>query len=167
MRQLSINFFSFSILALFLCAFFLTGCSTLVSPYSTTFQCPDSDKGKCVSVQTAYDESVEDNPLVKEPSEEECEACEDEKDKNKNSNNDHIMKSSVNTLEYDYQDSLYKKMTSILDQPETPFVIPPDVIRVLIPSYTGSDNALYGARYVYFFVTEPQWSLSSALIDNE
>jgi hypothetical protein len=58
-------------------------------------------------------------------------------------------------------------MTSIIDQPETPFVIPPDVIRVLIPSYTGSDNALYGSRYVYFFVTEPQWSLSSAMIDNE
>lgn len=166
MRQLSIKLFPFSIMAFFLCAFFISGCSALVSPYSTTFQCPDSDKGKCVSVQTAYDESVEDNPLVKEPVGEECEECDDEKD-NKDTDDDHILKSPVNALEYNYQDSLYKKMTAIIDQPETPFVIPPDVIRVLIPSYSGSDNALYGARYVYFFVTEPQWSLSSAMIDNE
>ena len=66
MRRLSIKFITyFILLALAVCPV-LTGCSALVSPYSTTFQCPDSDKGKCVSVKTAYDESLELNPLVKE-----------------------------------------------------------------------------------------------------
>ena len=165
MRQSSINYFSISIMAILLCALFLTGCSTLVSPYSTTFQCPDSDKGKCVSVQKAYEESVETNPLVKQPV---CAGCEEnEKETPDDQKGNPENSSTVNNLKYNYQDSLYKKMTAILDQPETPFVIPPDVMRVMIPSYTGSENALYGSRYVYFFVTDPQWSLSSATIDTE
>ncbi|MEZ4566848.1 MAG: TraV family lipoprotein [Desulfobacterales bacterium] len=65
------------------------------------------------------------------------------------------------------QDSLYKKMTAILEQPRTRFVIAPDVIRVLIPSYTGSDNALWRVPLCVFFVTDPQWSLSSATVDTE
>ena len=66
MRQSLIKFV-LPVSALFFCGLFLAGCSALVSPYSTTFQCPDSDKGKCVSVQTAYDESIDANPLVKDP----------------------------------------------------------------------------------------------------
>jgi conjugal transfer pilus assembly protein TraV len=167
MRQSSINLFHFFGSGFFLCAFLLSGCSALVSPYSTTFQCPDSDKGKCVSVQTAYNESVEDNPLVREPADAECDACEETADKKKEEKRGHKEQGALKELKYHYQDSLYKKMTAILEQPETPFVIAPDVIRVLIPSYTGSDNALYGSRYVYFFVTDPQWSLSSATVDTE
>ena len=167
MRQSSINFFQFFVSGFFLCILFLSGCSALVSPYSTTFQCPDSDKGKCVSVQTAYNESVEDNPLVREQANVECEACEDGNIEKENPDEHRMSKASSKALEYNYQDSLYKKMTAILDQPETPLVIPPEVIRVMIPSYTGSDNALYGSRYVYFFVTEPRWSLSSAMIEDE
>ena len=168
MRQSSINPFS---LVVFLLVFMVmpvfSGCTALVSPYSTTFQCPDSDKGKCVSVQTAYNESVETNPLVREPAEPECDTCEDGADKKKTQERGHKEQGDLKELKYHYQDSLYKKMTAILEQPETPFVIAPDVIRVLIPSYTGSDNALYGSRYVYFFVTDPQWSLSSATIDTD
>ena len=154
---------------LFLCGL-LTGCSALVSPYSTTFQCPDSDKGKCVSVKTAYDESIDANPLVKNPT---CEACDEAKsdtnaddekeDKDKNASSEPI----GNEIKYKYQDTLYKKLTSIIDQPETPMVIPPDVVRVLIPSYTGTDNELFSARYVYFFATEPKWSISTTTEDVE
>ncbi|RJP89648.1 MAG: type IV conjugative transfer system protein TraV [Desulfobacteraceae bacterium] len=178
MRRLSIKFITyFILLALVVCPV-LTGCSALVSPYSTTFQCPDSDKGKCVSVQTAYDESLELNPLVKEQV---CEDCE-EKEKTKVSNEETPDEKKMETLpsdktlsdahapnnaKYDYQDALYKKLTSIIDQPETPLVIPPDVMRVLIPSYTGADNEWFSARYVYFFVTEPKWAVSAATEERE
>jgi hypothetical protein len=46
-------------------------------------------------------------------------------------------------------------------------VIPPDVVRVLIPSYTGADNELFSTRYVYFFATEPKWSISTTKEDGE
>jgi conjugal transfer pilus assembly protein TraV len=165
MRRSSINFSGYILLALFICAPALTGCTTLVSPYSTAFQCPDSDKGKCVSVKTAYDESIEENPLVKESTCDECDGKEEKKDGGKSKNAS--VRRDVNILKYNYQDSLYKKMTSILEQPETPLVIPPDVMRVLIPSYTGADNELFSARYVYFFVTEPRWSISAATEERE
>ena len=166
MRRLSIKIFANSILTLLALTLVLSGCSALVSPYSTTFQCPDSDKGKCVSVQTAYDESIDDNPLVKEAT---CEECDEEKNE-KNAEKTDGEKAgtpAANNLKYDYQDVLYKKLTSIIDAPETPMVIPPDVVRVLIPSYTGTDNELFSARYVYFFATEPKWSISTATESEE
>jgi conjugal transfer pilus assembly protein TraV len=163
MRRSSINLFAYSILTLLAFGPVLSGCSALVSPYSTTFQCPDSDKGKCVSVQTAYDESIDDNPLVKEVT---CEACDEEKNAEK-ADGGKADTHAVNKLEYDYQASLYKKLTSIIDAPETPMVIPPDVVRVLIPSYTGTDNELFSARYVYFFATEPKWSISATTESEE
>jgi conjugal transfer pilus assembly protein TraV len=166
MRRLSIKFITYSILSVLAVGPVLTGCSALVSPYSTTFQCPDSDKGKCVSVQTAYDESIDDNPLVKDAT---CEECDEEKnEKNTDKTDGEIADTpAANTLKYDYQDVLYKKLTSIIDAPETPMVIPPDVVRVLIPSYTGTDNELFSSRYVYFFATEPKWSITTATESEE
>jgi len=170
MQRLLINFIRYSILAVLAVGPVLTGCSALVSPYSTTFQCPDSDKGKCVSVQTAYDESIDDNPLVKEQV---CEDCEEKETSDEKKMEIHTSDktpadtSAVNSAKYDYQNALYKKLTSIIDQPETPLVIPPDVMRVLIPSYTGTDNEWFSARFVYFFVTEPKWSMSAATEERE
>ena len=165
MRRSSIKFSAYSILTLLAFCPALTGCSALVSPYSTTFQCPDSDKGKCVSVKTAYDESIDDNPLVKEAT---CEECNEEKNKkDTDKDKEASAEPAASTLKYDYQDVLYKKLTSIIDAPETPMVIPPDVVRVLIPSYTGTDNELFSARYVYFFTTEPKWSISTATESEE
>ncbi|MDA8403509.1 MAG: type IV conjugative transfer system lipoprotein TraV [Desulfobacteraceae bacterium] len=165
MRRSSINLFAYSILTLLAFGPVLSGCSALVSPYSTTFQCPDSDKGKCVSVQTAYDESIDANPLVKNPT---CEACDKEKnEKNAEKADGEKADTAAANIKYDYQDVLYKKLTSIIDAPGTPMVIPPDVVRVLIPSYTGTDNELFSARYVYFFATEPKWSMSASTESEE
>jgi conjugal transfer pilus assembly protein TraV len=142
----------FSILAIILCAICFGGCSAIVSPYKSEFQCPIVDKGKCVSVQTAYKESV-DNPLVKSSDETSCETCDDQEKAD--------AKAETPNLEYKYQDSLYKKLASLIEQPSTPIVVPPDVVRVLILSYTGSDNELFGYRYVYFFATQPEWVIST------
>ena len=158
----------------------LSGCSALVSPYSSTFQCPETDKGKCVSVQAAYKESI-DNPLVKagpgpakkpadkhvtttagkkeKPS---CETCGEKEGKKKEDPPETIPGVSASTdTKYQYQDVLYKKLASLIRQPSTPVVVPPDVVRVLILSYTGSGNELFSYRYVYFFATDPKWIIST------
>ena len=137
----------------------LTGCAALISGYNSEFQCPDTDKGKCVSVKTAYEESLhgqEENPLVKEK---QCDGC------NTSAQQPSMHNGSAQEEqepEYSYRDALFKKLSSMIGQPSTPLVVPPHVMRVLILSYTGSDNELFTYRYVYFFATEPEWVISTS-----
>jgi len=143
--------------------FAFTGCSALISGYNSEFQCPNTNKGKCVSVQTAYKESLEgrkheNNPLVKENSNGKCEGEEGSHDKDHGDN----AKPAIKEMEYGYQNALYKKLSSLIGQPSTPLVVPPDVMTVLILSYTGTGNELFSYRYVYFFATEPKWVISTA-----
>jgi conjugal transfer pilus assembly protein TraV len=165
------------ILGVVLCALCLGGCSAVVSPYNSTFQCPETDKGKCVSVQAAYKESV-DNPLIKadpgsakEPADKPattmvvkdhkppCETCGNEGRRPEPIETPDITPSR--DAKYTYQDAFYRKLTALIEQPSTPVVVPPDVVRVLILSYTGSENELFTYRYVYFFATNPKWIIST------
>jgi len=124
-----------------------TGCASVFNPYQEEFQCPDTYKGKCVSMKTAYNESIEgvkynnkdgkENPLVK--------------------SNNH----KPNNAQDEYQKRLYKKLADIIEEPEVPVVIPPKVLRVLILSYTNNDNDMYGHRYVYILAQEPKWVFST------
>jgi len=119
-----------------------------------------------VSVQTAYKESV-DNPLVKaDPGNPAAKAddkppCETCGDKELHEPETIPGVSGPKDTMYQYQDVLYRKLASLIRQPSTPVVVPPDVVRVLILSYTGSDNELFSYRYVYFFATDPKWIIST------
>lgn len=142
-----------------------SGCTALVSPYNSEFQCPTMDKGKCVSVKTAYDESV-DNPLVRD-GDEPCSCDEDKnKDKDKDKKKDSGQLSPglapVNRgPKSDFENAMYQRLASLISEPTPPLVAPPEVMRVLILSYTGSDNNLFSFRYVYFFATDPKWIFST------
>ena len=124
-----------------------TGCASVFNPYQEEYQCPDTYKGKCVSMKTAYDESIQGvkydnkggkkNPLIKS------------KDRDPNSAQD------------EYQKRLFKKLSDIIEEPKVPVVIPPKVLRVLILSYTNNDNDMYGHRYVYILAGEPKWVFSA------
>jgi len=159
-----------------------SGCSTLISGYNSEFQCPNTDKGKCVSVKEAYRESVEGtqiNPLVKEkPKAGEdktpCTNCESEAEASGQQEVSPAQRSGLPAVhsqaggdenqqpEYSYRDALYKKLSSTIGKPSTPLVVPPEVVRVLILFYTGSNNELFSYRYVYFFATEPKWVISTS-----
>lgn len=141
-----------------------SGCSTLISGYNSEFQCPNTFKGKCVSVKEAYKESVEGteiNPLVKEnpkagEAKTHCTNCQGQAEASGQQS------AQTQSPEYRYRDALYKKLSSMIGKPSTPLVVPPEVVRVLILSYTGSNNELFSYRYVYFFATEPKWVISTA-----
>ena len=146
--------------------FVFSACSALISGYNSEFQCPSTNKGKCVSVKEAYRESVEGaeiNPLVKEKSkaggedETHCTNCQSEAEA---SGQQEVSKGNQ-PPEYSYRDALYKKLSSMIGKPSTPLVVPPEVVRVLILSYTSSNNELFSYRYVYFFATEPKWVIST------
>jgi len=142
---------------LILCfAWTLTGCAVF-NPYNDEFQCPDVDKGECTSMQNAYKKSI--SPLERK---DKCGDCvKDRKDKTVTKKE---TKETTEDIRYNYQNNLYNKMTALIQNPQSPMVAAPDVMRVLIMSYTGPENILYSYRYVYVFVTEPKWIYSTTQI---
>jgi conjugal transfer pilus assembly protein TraV len=137
---------------LFLLVFVCTavGCGAIFNPYSSKFNCPETDKGKCVSVNTAYEESVRDPANVSS----------DEEEKGKSQEEKGAEEQSPEKL---YEEALFKELTGLIDDPRTPMVAPPRVVRVLLLPYRGENNELFMLRYVYFFVDEHRWILGDYL----
>ncbi len=135
------------------------GCSAVgnaLNPYKSEFQCPLTDKGKCVDLPTAYNESLalERSPTIpnNDPSAGNA----------KNISTAKLSGTGV-SAETQYQESLYRKLADMLSDPVTPVVAPPKVMRVLLLPYKGDKNSLYMFRYAYFFVDEPKWVLGNYL----
>jgi conjugal transfer pilus assembly protein TraV len=135
-----------------LAAVLLCGCSTVLNPYQSSFNCPETENGKCVSVQTAYRESL--NPLVKSEGEE-CTNCGKERPAEMNGSPE----------EQGYRAALLSRLTGLLREPETPMVAPPQVMRVLLLPYKGDGGELFMPRYAYFFVDRPSWIMDGYLVE--
>lgn len=138
-----------------LCAFaalLLCGCSTVLNPYQSSFNCPETENGKCVSVQTAYRQSL--NPLVKGAGGD-CPDC-------GKGTPEEINAASG---EKDYRAALLSRLTGLLRAPETPLVAPPRVMRVLILPYKGDGGELFMPRYAYLFLEGPSWILGGYLAE--
>ncbi|MBU0965016.1 MAG: TraV family lipoprotein [Proteobacteria bacterium] len=118
-----------------LCLFplLLSGCGAALNPYHENFNCqaPD-DSGKCVDTPSAYAEAVGINQLVKE--------------------------GKANT-ERDVDGARLERLAELLEEPQTPMIVPPRILRVLILPYKG-DGDLFMARYAYLQVESAQWLLS-------
>ena len=136
-------------------ALLLSGCAGAISPYRSDFQCPETGKGKCVSVQAAYNESTEKKNQTNNA--ENKAAQKEAREKQIDRPNDVAL----------YQSALYDRLNRLLTRPESPVVVPPQVMRVLILPYTGDERELYMYRYVYMFVDEPRWLLRNLLSESE
>ena len=119
----------------------LSGCN----PYASEFTCPRTDNGKCMSVADAYAESLRPLPLEPEPK---------KKDERKGADES-------------WQGEMQKKIFRLLKEPNTPLVVQPTVMRVLMLPYRGEQNELYMLRYVYMFVDEPHWVIGDYLMQNQ
>lgn len=135
----------------------LSGCASILNPYSSEFQCPEPYKGDCVSTTTAYERSLSGEDVIIQS---ECEKGEcSEKDKKKNGKNGKSAVAPVPQVDPEkvYQENLFRELSVLIDEPETPVIAPPSVVRILLLSYTGEDNQFYGWRYVYFMDGSPKW----------
>jgi len=135
-----------------LTAVLLCSCSTVLNPYRSSFNCPRTDKGKCVSVQKAYRESL--NPLV----------AKGENDVSAGGR-DTPGDPGAAPGEREYRAALLNRLTGLLKEPETPMVAPPQVMRVLLLPYKGDGGELFMPRYAYFFVDRPSWILDGYLVE--
>jgi conjugal transfer pilus assembly protein TraV len=161
----------------------LGGCGAILNPYKDDFSCPDYDKGKCIKVEGAYKESLQkkkNNQLNEKENKAACEKCRKEAKNNnvsedtyctacfasetKESADKHITTASSATM---YQKAVNKKLATMLKEPNTPLITPPQVIRVLVLPYKGDMSELYMMRYIYLLIDDPQWVVGNYLIDSE
>ncbi len=170
-----------SILVAFI-AILAVGCSTVgsvMNPYKDDFQCPKVANGKCVTVTEAYEESIGISPWENPSSLNGASPLTTEqapsynadgewdafgssssiKQKKKSKNNPPTVSITI-TPEALYQKRVYEEMAGLIENPKTPIISPPRIIRVMFLPYTNGDSkSLYANRYVFFILDEPRWIL--------
>jgi len=158
------------IFVLFMFCLLVAGCGKAVNPYESEFSCPQPEKGKCVGIPEAYRESlqqdkIKDYNLARE-------AFSEEKKREEGKKSDQQKKESTYVRDYlllspaerQYVESLYDVLTRLLKDPQTPVIMPPKIVRVLILPYQGeSGKNLYSARYIYVIVEDARWVLHNIL----
>lgn len=135
---------------LFAVSLILFGCGAVFNPYQSQFECPQAEKGKCVGISEAYKESLNSTVNGTYNVYEEIYGKRGEM--------------LLTPTEERYIESLYQKLTDLLKEPNTPVVMPPKVVRVLVLPYSEESNkALYSSRYIFVLVDEPKWVLHNII----
>jgi conjugal transfer pilus assembly protein TraV len=143
----------------------LPGCSgfkSIINPYEENFRCrTKDDAGKCIDTPSAYKEARfpnvdgtnTDTVCTKNGDKIPCPNIPD--------NNITITKvSKNNSNQLTAQDSRYKVLTELLEEPDKPMLEPPKIMRVLMLPYKGESDELFMTRYVYLKLKESQWILT-------
>ena len=165
----------------------LAGCSGFLNPYEEDFACPYLEEGACQSATTAYQKSLHEDSSPQNTSKKEKLSPDTEigylpqiARQRTEASPYSRMSSSVRLIRYEpvkrqtqssndplrdaketYQTLTYKRLNSLLGQPETPMIAPPEVIRVLLLPRVGGDdkNQITMARYRYLIVKPSRWVL--------
>jgi len=163
--------------------FLLAGCSGFVTPYNSSFECPEGFNGNCQSVQ----DSLSDSVLGVNPQHFDKKYVKKRKAFNKShkaliearqkkmqeqapnlidgSSGATLSSSSLsprpNKNTVDYRGALFAKYKDILEKPSMPIMVPSTPMRALIlDSKTGDDGLIYTPpHYVYFIIDGPHWLL--------
>ena len=132
----------FCLLTIFFCLC-LQSCSSfkeVVNPYDEQFHCRAKDtEGKCVDTPTAYDDARHPEPTQA---------------------SGRIASDPSISLKAEARDSQYRTITNLLENPKTPLVNPPKILRVLILPYKGEKNELFMTRYAYLEIEKASWVLT-------
>lgn len=155
----------------------LAGCKTLV-PYESKFMCEKSrDFGKCMDVQQAYEDALgasAGNPAQLKPDKREPELRYKATKAPAHpglrpglgeapTGEPRLLRTGLPlSAEELYRDREYRELAGLIEQPVTPVVKPPKVLRTLIVSYTAGES-LYMPRYVYYFADEARFVLGEYL----
>ncbi len=148
---------------------FLAACASVMNPYEDSFGCPKTGNGKCVSIEEAYKESLEEADKSWDRVEaypETWDTAQTEKRQENDWDDEKVSQQAAVVKEVpalNYADALYSEMTRLLKEPLTPMLSPPKIMRVLLLPYKGSDKELFMYRYIYFMVDEPSWILDGYL----
>ncbi len=146
--------------------FFLSGCGSVMNPYKSEFTCPQAEQGKCVGVDSAYEESLKAEKLKKVKSNNQTEEKEI-KGYYPSLKGDELEENLIEE-KLVYTGALFDKLTKVLKSPQTPVMTMPQVIRILILPYQGEKGkTLYFSRYVFTILDEPRWVLDNFLKEDK
>lgn len=156
----------YRIVILFIAAALLNGCSVF-NPYESEFPCRDVYKGKCASMQESYTESITGKDGGK-TDKKDCEGGRCLTTEHISINDGSVKGNETpETVNYNqYKAAMFKRMGGLINEPSTPFVVPPKIMRVLLLPYKGQEGEFYMLRHVYFFVDEPRWILGDSNEDS-
>lgn len=125
----------------------LSACSSVkdvVNPYEENFKCRAKDsEGKCVDTPTAYKDARYPAPVPEPGTPPQAGGM-----------------PNINIAKLDAQNSRYKTLASLLENPEAPMLNPPKILRVLVLPYKGDNNELFMTRYAYLEIEKAQWILT-------
>jgi len=142
----------------------LSGCGglvgELVNPYAENFKCrTKDDAGKCIDTSSAYKEAR--FPGVDNASETSCTNVSGDTlpcPPATTAEGNIATKTNINQLTA--QNSRYKALTELMQQPDKPMLEPPKIMRVLMLPYKGENDELFMTRYVYLKLKESGWVLT-------
>ena len=161
----------------FLSVLTLTGCKTLV-PYDSTFACEGTqDFGRCMDVQTAYADalgnaaSVNSNGLRAVPASQNQPTVGDRSASSQTlrpRTSGHKAKATpiIANGEALYRQAKYRELAALIEDPVTPLVQAPRVLRTLVVPYSAG-GSLYMPRFVYFLADEAKFVLGDYLQDSQ
>ncbi|MBV5341786.1 MAG: type IV conjugative transfer system lipoprotein TraV [Deltaproteobacteria bacterium] len=150
---------------LLLSALTLSGCGGLgrvVNPYEEDFRCRTrDDAGKCIDTPSAYKEArfpeADDATTTCSDANGNTISC-TEATTDGAITVTKVSKTNANQLTA--QNSRYKALTELLEEPEKPMLEPPKIMRVLMLPYKGESDELFMTRYVYLKLKDSQWVLT-------
>ncbi len=126
------------VLTSLLMLFLASGCAgvkDVVNPYEEDFRCRARDEaGTCLDTAAAYQEARLPVSPEGEP--------------------------VATDAQVEAQNSRYRILAELLEEPDTPLLQPPKVLRVLLLPYRGEDNELFMTRYAFLEVERAQWVLT-------
>lgn len=143
----------------------LGGCATLgkvMSPYSETFSCKNSDHGQCIDPAQAHADAVAGIPSRSNPAVTRDRALLDGYPRPLPG------RSKRSAQPYSgYRDSVYRELQGLIDAPETPMLRQGRTVRTLILPYAdrARPDRLYMPRFVYSIVDRPQWVVGDYLVN--
>jgi len=143
--------------------------SKIVNPYENDFSCPDTFHGKCISVTGAYNEALRQKPEEVSSREEineciggNCKGADDKLTETKTGKLPVTPIAAAEDKNYNaYKDALYRRLDHLLQDPQTPVVAPPKVMRIRFLPYKGQDGEFVMTHDVFFFADEPKWILGN------
>lgn len=162
----------------------LSGCSTVL-PYSSDFSCKNDDHGRCIEPLNAYALAVSETedtvqgtmdtgvPVAGSSSQRTRSWRKESGSTDPSGSRDPRARpgdlqlvTGPRVAPYEgYQQALYRELTGLIDQPETPMLTPPKTVRTLILPYSdgAATGTLYMPRYVYSIVEAPKFVMGNYL----
>ena len=137
------------------------GACSLLAPYDQTFMCSSTDDyGRCIGVEQAYDEAIggaAPAPAVTattlDPAEREVGYAPPPA----------TFGATLDSARNSYKAAEYREMQKLIEQPVTPLVKPPKVLRTLIVAYPAGTTTLFSPRYIWYFANDGRFVIGDYL----